>query len=248
MIKENIKIQNGVYVGSPINTSFSDSYIEVRDIEGRVYSDEIVSILPYLSKKHKQYNEWKLRQKSTNRFLDYLKDAENKTLLEVGCGNGWFTARCSTKVKRAIGVDVNFPELEQAARVFKNENLKFTYWDVFTETPFNQKFDIIVLNACVQYFPGFERLKSRLLDLITSDGEIHIIDSPFYLNEELEQAKQRTEAYYQEIGVSEMIKNYYHHSFDLIQDFEILYQPINSKLIKLIKGKDMPFGWYRFKR
>lgn len=261
MIKDTIKIQNGVYIGCPINSSFSDAYLKVRDLEGRVYSDELVSQLPYMPKNHVQYNEWKLRQKSTNRFVDYLSfisinsiqaplrmTAKNASLLEIGCGNGWFTAQCSKYVKNAIGVDINLQELEQGARVFKQPNLHFLYWDIFTETPFTQKFDIIVLNAVVQYFQDFEKLKERLFELLSSNGEIHIIDSPFYQKNEVELAQQRTKDYYSKTGVEEMIGEYHHHTFDAIKDFEVLYQPTNSRIAKLIKGKDMPFGWYRLSR
>lgn len=245
MIKDTVKIQNGVYIASPVNTGFSDSYIKVRELESRVYSDDTVSKLPYMLQNHPQYSEWKMRQKSTQRFIDYLKKKEGKALLEIGCGNGWFTAQCATELNNAVGIDVNIQELEQAAKVFNSSNSQFMYWDVFSEIPFTQKFDIIVLNAVVQYFPDFYRLKERLFELLSSNGEIHIIDSPFYSNEEASLAKQRSNAYYTEIGVKEMADYYFHHSFDAIKDVDVLYKPSNSVFKKLVKGKDMPFGWYR---
>jgi len=248
MINNTIKIQNAVYIGSPINVSFSDAYLKVRDLEGRVYSDELVSRLPYMPKNHEQQTEWKLRQKSTNRFVEHLGNTSDKKLLEIGCGNGWFTAHCSKQVKNAIGVDINLPELEQGARVFKQSNIQFLYWDIFSEIPFTQKFDVIVLNAVVQYFPDFEKLKGRLLELLSEKGEIHIIDSPFYKDEEVKEAKERTMSYYTKMGVKQMSEYYHHHSFDVIKDFDVLYQPTNSRISKLLKGKDMPFGWYRFSR
>ena len=124
----------------------------------------------------------------------------------------------------------------------------FLYWDIFTEPPFTQKFDVIVLNAVVQYFQDFEKLKERLLELLSSNGEIHIIYSPFYKSEDVGEAKKRTLSYYAKMGVNQMANYYHHHTLDLIQDFEVLYQPTNSRIAQLIKGKDMPFGWYRLVR
>jgi SAM-dependent methyltransferase len=247
MIKDSIKIQNGVYLASPVTIDFSDAYIKVRDLEGRVYDDEVVGKLPRIFENHPQYDEWKMRQKSMHRFLNYLRGTENKSILEVGCGNGWFSAQCSKYLKNTIGIDINLLELEQAARVFNQSNLQFMYWNIFSELPFTQKFDVIVLNAVVQYFPDFNRLKERLLELLSANGELHIIDSPFYLDNEVKLAKDRTNKYYSEIGVKEMAEYYHHHSFDLIQDFEVLYKPSNSILKKIFKGKDMPFGWYKLK-
>ena len=254
MIKEGIEIQEGVALGSAVRSNFSKAYLQVRELEQRVYTDEVVTQLPYLSKEHAQHQEWNRRQKSTQRFLDYLsvlpfdklrKTTKNTSLLEIGCGNGWFTARCAAHVNQAIGVDVNLQELKQAARLFLKPNLQFLYWDVFSASPFTQKFDIILLNASVQYFPDFKKLKSRLLELSTPNGEIHIIDSPFYQPHEIEEAQKRTKAYYQKMGVEEMANNYHHHDINELVGFESLYVPETSPLKKLFKGKDMPFGWYR---
>lgn len=245
MIKTGINIQNGVYLGNEIDSSFSDAYLTVRALEQRVYPNEIVKLLPKLSKDHLQYQEWKLRQKSTNRFINYLKNRKKKSILEIGCGNGWFVNQCVNYVDYAVGVDINMPELEQAASVFSNPNLKFIYWDIFKESPFTGLFDLIVLNASVQYFPDFVKLKNRLLELLNLGGELHIMDSPFYPKEEIEKAQARTKEYYQKAGVAEMSANYHHHSVDELDDFRELYRPETSRIKKLIKGKDMPFGWYQ---
>ncbi|MBL4668851.1 MAG: hypothetical protein JKY30_06260, partial [Flavobacteriales bacterium] len=74
MIKPDIKIENGVYIASAVNNNFSDSYLKVREKEQRIYSDEVVENLPITTKEHPQYEEWKLRQKSTNRFTNYLEN------------------------------------------------------------------------------------------------------------------------------------------------------------------------------
>ncbi|MBL4670515.1 MAG: methyltransferase domain-containing protein, partial [Flavobacteriales bacterium] len=215
----------------------------VREKEQRIYSDEVVENLPITTKDHPQYEEWKLRQKSTNRFTNYLENKSSTSLLEIGCGNGWFIHQCSQKVKHTVGVDINLQELEQAAKLFANT--QFIYWDLFEDVSFKQQFDIIVLNAVVQYFSDFDKLIDRLTSLLSVQGEIHIIDSPFYLNDKIEAAKERTDAYYRSMNVPEMSVSYHHHSVDCIKNFETLYTPETSKIKQLIKGKDMPFGWYK---
>ena len=231
-------------------STFEEHYLKVRQLEGRVYSDEKVAQLPELEKNDPHHSEWKLRAKSAKRFLNYLKENPQKSkLLEIGCGNGWFTHHCSEYVANAVGIDVNHTELEQAKRVFKKENLTFKYWDIFTPSPFKFKFDYIVLNAVVQYFPNSDLLITRLKELLADKGEIHIIDSPFYKPNEIDAAKKRTERYYKKMGVPEMAELYYHHSLTDIFDFECLYEPGSSvKLLRFLKEKDSPFGWYRWKK
>lgn len=246
MIKKNIPLKNNIFIASPIKDTFSDAYLSIRKKEQRIYEDRIVKQFPYTENTHLQHQEWKLRQKSTDRFVNYLNKNSKKNLLEIGCGNGWFTHQCAQQVDFAIGIDINLPELEQATRLFNNDRLKFMYWDIFSDSPFEKQFDVIVLNAVIQYFPEIEVLKERLLEFLTLDGELHFIDSPFYEDSELDPAKQRSKNYYTQMGVPEMTEHYYHHSKDAIKGFELLYNPQQSKLARLFKGKDIPFGWYRF--
>ena len=246
IFKDHIKIQNGVFIASEPNNSFSDAYIKVRQKEGRIYTKEELTRLPDISPEHPHSGEWKLRQKSAKRFSNYLKKLNrNNYLLEIGCGNGWFTNLCARNVKAAVGIDVNLQELEQAANAFQSANVSFAYWDVFSENPFKEKFDIIVLNAVIQYFPDIKKLLTALNKYLNVGGEIHIIDSPFYNRDKIEAASMRTKAYYEKIGVPEMSDHYFHHSAHQIKNFEVLYQPSQNKLKRLIKGKDMPFGWYK---
>lgn len=246
IFKDHIRQKNGVFLASKPTNDFSDAYIKVRQNEGRIYSDDELTGLPQIATNHRHADEWKLRQKSARRFADYLeKNKQDALLLEIGCGNGWFTRWCAKHVKTAVGIDVNHQELEQAARVFESNNIHFAYWNIFSDNPFNAKFDVIVLNAVIQYFPNFEKLLSCLKKHLSPGGEIHILDSPFYQANAVDLAKQRTQAYYQKAGVPEMAEHYFHHSIDAISDFEVLYQPSQNKLKRLIKGKDMPFGWYK---
>lgn len=236
--------QRFLHISSTIDSDFEAAYLKIRQIENRVYTDEEVKRLPF-SKKQK--DEWALRAKSARRFKRYLdQNHRNSSLLEVGCGNGWFTHLCSTSVTMAVGVDINLQELEQAARLFGVENTQFHYWNLFESSPFNRKFNLIVLNAAVQYFDNFNALMERLKDLLVENGEIHIIDSPFYKKEDIPAAQKRTVEYYSNKAVPGMAANYYHHDLSLLTDFDELYKGRVSKIQKLLLGKDSPFSWYRY--
>lgn len=245
IFKKQIPIMQGVYFASAPDPIFSDSYIKVREIENRVYSNQQLKQLPVINKQHPHYQDWIMRRKSVSRFSDYLGNKKPGKLLEIGCGNGWFTNLCSGYVNTSVGIDVNMKELEQAALVFKGPHIYFAWWDIFSGNPFTENIDIIVLNAVIQYFPDLERLLDKLSQHLNPGGEIHIIDSPFYEESAISAAKLRSAEYYRKMGVPEMADHYFHHGNTKISDFEVMYQPTLNLLIRLINGKDMPFGWYR---
>ena len=242
--------ENGVYYLSPKEDSFSEDYIKVRELEDRVLTDHQVKSLPYLSKNNKLFKEWLLRQKSANRFINYLKEKKSpQNILDIGCGNGWFSNSLAmvSQHHKVYGLDVNPIELEQAARVFKRGNLSFIYADIFEALPFfKNKYDIITLNASIQYFGDIENLLKTLKSFLKPNGEIHILDSPFYKDSEIEAAKKRTKDYYKKLGDSEMYKYYFHHSDSILKKSTILYSPKRSIFKKLFFLKDIPFYWVKF--
>lgn len=230
------------------NDNFSDVYIEVRTKENRVLTDAEVEKLPYTTTHNPNHKEWKIRKKSSEKIYKFLKK-KNKPLhiLNIGCGNGWFSNILSTiENTKVIGLDINCIELEQADRVFKKENLQFCYGDIFQIKEFEKQFNIITLNACVQYFPNFKLLLDKLKSYLTLGGEIHIIDSPFYKSEEISNAKERTTKYYQALGHPEMSNFYFHHSIDSIVGFKVRYQPYNNFMLKFINKNSSPFMWLSY--
>jgi len=241
-------LQDGVFVLSEICQDFETIYLKVREKEKRIYSDRELIKLPFASNSNPHKEEWKLRAKSLKRFTRYLQTkGQSLNILDLGCGNGWFSGQLSNSFNHIFYcVDVNLTELKQGRRIFKSDKLKFIYGDIFlTEFP-DAFFDIIFVNAAVQYFPNFKQLISRLLLLLNENGEIHLIDSPIYSEDGTKKAKQRTMDYYSSLGFSEMSGNYHHHSWNELKDFnyKILYNPstIKNKLKNFIID-DSPFPW-----
>lgn len=234
----------GIAYYSRPNDAFTALYISLRKKENRFYLEEQIKNLPDISKSHTHYKEWQMRKKSALRFIDYLK-SKNRPLkiLDIGCGNGWFSHLMSTVEKtEVIGIDVNATELEQADAIFQKPNLKFACADLYEKTELNnQQFDLIVFNSCLQYFPNPKELFQKMRAILTVNGEIHIIDSPFYETAAIEQAQLRTKEYYANLGFPEMARNYFHHQLDF--DHTTLYKPATG-FLKRWKN-DSPFCWIK---
>ncbi len=230
---------------SPIKNDFESLYLQVREKEERLYTVEEVRRLPHVPKGHPHYKEWEIRRLGLEGVLNHLNEREEiKSILEIGCGNGWFSAGIAEYFpeKEVTGCDLNMCELEMADKAFDFTNLHFIYADIFEELVGSDlNFDLIILPSSVQYFSDFDNLMSALWELT---DEVHILDSPFYLEEDLEDAVNRTRQYYHNLGFPKMAKMYFHHSYEDLKKYnpEFLYRPPTGWRKKFART---PFPWIR---
>jgi SAM-dependent methyltransferase len=198
-----------------------DLYINVRNAEGRVVSNDLLQLLPYVPVDCEHAFEWRIRSDSLNRFTQYLRKRFGKKqlkILDVGCGNGWMSHRLYKLGHKLICIDLNMVELAQAEAVFgENANLQWMYANILKDEIPNGPFDIIVLSASCQYFPDLKMLTEKLRQMLTLGGEIHLLDSMFYKRSELYAAKARSVAYYSKLGYPKMASFYFHHSVEQVK-------------------------------
>jgi SAM-dependent methyltransferase len=231
-----------------------DLYLQVREREGRLYPDELVARLPDIPGDHPFAEEWHRRAESSSRLLAYLAEKPGEMdILDLGCGNGWLSMKLSClRASRVWGVDRNLLELHQAGRVFNKTNLLLFAADI-TELPVHRNtFDIIILASVIQYFPDLTGLLHALLLLLKRSGEIHILDSPLYLPQELSSAEERTRMYYGELGFPEMAEHYFHHPFSALNGFSPhwMYRPGSwrSHIGRFFGRYGPPFPWVFLRR
>jgi len=229
---------------------FENIYLKVREKEGRIYTDDALRQIPFVPQGFPNYQEWKLRQESVQRFVKYIqKNTIAPSILEVGCGNGWLLHYIVQNNPDAVymGLDMNELELLQALRVFPKENIMWAYGDIFEPIFPAQSFDIIYIASSIQYFKDFDALITQLFYFLSPQGEIHILDSPFYTVSEQAGAQQRTLEYYSQLGFAEMATHYHHHTWESLQhyEYELLYEP--SRWKEWLKLNLSPFPWIRIR-
>ena len=243
-----------VYLSKTISSDFEKEYIKLRNAEGWIYTDEMVLTLPDINKFAVHATEWKYRKISAERILKYLERTKAENILELGCGNGWFANLISKRKKSiTVGVDINETELIQAARLFSKEHTLFVYGDIFETVWPTNCFDIIILNSSLQYFPYPQILFTKLLSLLTHNGEIHILDSPMYRNiKQAEMASARSKLYFDSIGFTNQLKHYHHHPMNVLSNYKynVMYDPANWQyaIEKYITHQWTPFPWIRIKK
>jgi ubiquinone/menaquinone biosynthesis C-methylase UbiE len=225
-------------------TDFEELYFAVRQRERRVYTDDQLRLLPDIDPLHIHAAEWKIRKRSCMRLLLYLfKKHRSLRILEVGCGNGWLSSKLADIPGALVtGLDINEIEISQASRVFDKDNLDFVY-DTFNEDTFqDEKFDVIVFAASLQYFPSVKAIIEQALSVLNPGGEIHIMDTHFYKSEEIGKASSRTRNYYNSLGYPQMAEQYFHHSIDELSGLRhhILLNPDSILNMLVTRG---PFHW-----
>jgi len=230
--------------------SFGDLYIASRAKEQRLYSDRQLSLLPAIDEEHMHYIEWKIRSYSASRLRNYLsKRNKNPEIMEIGCGNGWLAAFLSTLQGSDItAIDINEYEINQAKRVFGSiPNIQFQYRDIGYEKDFPiQKYDVILFAASIQYFASVRDILSACLRSLKKDGEIHIMDSFFYGEDQLEHAKNISKQHYQDLGFAGMDEFYFHHSYHDLKSFNYKFLSDPSSLLNRFRKKVI-FPWIKIK-
>jgi ubiquinone/menaquinone biosynthesis C-methylase UbiE len=235
----NITVQGHPRLGDIL---FEKKYVTIRDLENRLYADDELIKLPDLPMEHPHYKEWQARKRIVGRLYRYLA-ARRRSLdiLEVGCGNGWL-ARQMAEIPGAkvIGLDINFTELQQAARVFSDDpNLSFVHGDIRTGLLEGRRFDSIIFAASIEYFPSLKKIMHLCLSYLKPGGEIHLIDTRFYKPAEMERAKKATLSYYSSFGYPEMADYHYHYGLQDLKSFyyTILHNPYSLRN-RFVKNKN----------
>jgi len=228
---------------------FDQAYLEVRTKEDRIFQPTEIENLPDVPSDHIHYSEWMKRKHTFEMFNKYLGENDFKTILDLACGNGWFLNKLASRFEKVVGIEVNELELEQAEKILdKHNNTSLHLGDIF-KIKLDEKFDLITINAAIQYFTPFEKIVNKLLSLLSKNGELHILDSPFYLNKtESKLAKKRTQSYYSQNGAPGLSAYYHHHNLIDLKKFkyEILYNPnsISNKIKRKLRPIS-PFFWIK---
>jgi hypothetical protein len=79
-------------------------------------------------------------------------------------------------------------------------------------------------------------------------GEIHLMDSPFYEEQEITGAKERTFRYYDSLGYPEMSEYYFHHNINDLKGFRHKIMQNPNSLFNILRGNQDCFYWICVKK
>lgn len=245
---------DGVLALSDFDKVFEMSYLQIKKFEKRDYPDAEIKLLPFASKSNPHKAEWIYKSKSFLRlkfYLSYKKSGLN--ILDLGCGSGWFASKILKESNHNIYcVDFKLTDLKQGAKLFSSNKIKFIYADLFSIKLPKSSFDLVIINSAIHFFSDFKNLMRELFYLLTPQGEIHIINSPFYKEDEIEIEKNKIFKYYDYLGVPLMKEKHFFHTLGNLNSFNysILYNPytFKTRFLAVAFGKDSPYPWILVKR
>lgn len=248
MIQHKPAQRNGVWSFplEPYLKRQAHQYGELREKEGRLFTDEQLAALPDLEPAHPLAAEFRIRKHSMNRLVKHLKSSGVSNLLEIGCGNGWLLAQVTNQLGiEGTGIDIFRPELEQAARVFSGAPIDWIEGNIFREILPPASFDAVIVASAAQYFNNLGQLIDRVKTLLRDDGCLHIIDTPFYRTSKARQAAVRTFNYYESMSMPWMTGQYFHHTYRELNgnSYRLLHKPttIGKRFRRIMNKPVLPF-------
>ena len=121
-------------------------------------------------------NEIESRVQITNKaIVDVILQKSPKTVLDIGCGEGWLARELNKTGINVLGIDA-IPELVAAATKEGGGVFKVTSYDALIEGAINEKFDIIVCNFSLL---GKESVNAifKYISCMLNDGGFFIVQT-----------------------------------------------------------------------
>ncbi len=117
-----------------------------------------------------QESEIESRLLVTNQaIIDAIYSRKPKTLLDIGCGEGWLVRECTKAGISSFGVDV-VPDLIDYAQKQSGGRFKTLSYEELSSSHFEDKFDVVVNNFSLLGNESVNRLFEQIPALLTKSG------------------------------------------------------------------------------
>lgn len=105
-------------------------------------------------------------------YINNIMDCADKSVLDIGCGNGKFLDCFSNAKARCYGIEYGNEAAEETAKKYK------VWLGEFPELDINLKFDLIIFRGTLQYCIQPKRYLQKAMELLNSGGYIYITSTP----------------------------------------------------------------------
>jgi ubiquinone/menaquinone biosynthesis C-methylase UbiE len=107
--------------------------------------------------------------------LDAQVPRTARSVLDVGCRDGFLAARLAHRVPRTVGLDVDGEVLRRARGRFPTTSAAWCQGDLLHCPLRAGTFDAVVSNAALHHFPETDEALRRLAELVTPGGTLAIV-------------------------------------------------------------------------
>ncbi|MCB1281520.1 MAG: methyltransferase domain-containing protein, partial [Salinibacterium sp.] len=120
------------------------------------------------------------------RYLQKLVGANRDrihSILDVGCGNGWFCHACAQVGIRVYGVDVSPNKIEAARRMAREKGIEdlchFEACDVMEFNP-PEKVDLLTAHGSLHHFPDLKNQLPEMFDRFLAENGLMLFVEPHH--------------------------------------------------------------------
>lgn len=182
------RIEDGVLIlleenfARELNT-FLSRFTEIRRIRFKNYlQPQDYPFLPF-GKAVAGNMEWQLRQYDLEIILAELENRRQQSILELGGYNGWLTHRLAALGHNVTAVDYFIDEPDGLkTRKYYQEEWKSIQMDIRDLSLLEQKFDVIILNRCLQFFENPVQYFKSLKEMLGKGGIILLTGLQIFKN------------------------------------------------------------------
>jgi SAM-dependent methyltransferase len=134
--------------------SFNERLEQFRAAEGkRLLEGSIYEHLPDALEVRNNF-EWRLRRYDLAVIRRLLQKRPQQRVLDVGAWNGWLSHRLAAEGHHVTAIDYFIDRFDGlGARVFYSTTWQAIQMDLTDLSALDQRFDVIILNRCLQFFP-----------------------------------------------------------------------------------------------
>lgn len=210
--------------------TFAAVYSEARRRERWIDADHVVRALPQVPRNHPHAPEWRVRSITLDRILTLLRSSATPLrILDVGCGNGWMSARLAIELgARVHGLDVTTSEIDQARRVWSDvPEVTFSVGSIHSVATTIDPVDVVLFAASLQYFRDARAVIDAALSMTHTDGTVVVADTPWYDATSIAAARARSRTHYASIGVGAMADHYFHHDLAQLDGLHVRTVPVS---------------------
>ena len=100
-----------------------------------------------------------------------LPNLKGKSILDLGCGDGNMSAYfMDNGAKRVYGIDISENMINEANKLYADENRKFEVMKMEDISQINEKFDVVYSSLAFHYVEDFDKLLNDIHNLLNENG------------------------------------------------------------------------------
>jgi 2-polyprenyl-3-methyl-5-hydroxy-6-metoxy-1,4-benzoquinol methylase len=175
-----------------------------------------------------EYFDWKISHYRANqaimRSFEWI-DWSNKSVLDIGCGQGFYAIPVSSYCQQITGIDLSPANTDIASRHASRlglQNAKFINTDLLDYTP-DQSFDIAYAITVLMHISDLSQALLKIHSLLKPGGLFLISDLNKYFHTRIIPSRRDTQFYFRTFSFKELRDNLQHAGFHILRESGRIY-------------------------